>query len=61
MRYLHSDTRLTDELERELARRALEEQRRIHLGRFLRKLVDKLFARAAGAHSVSHQLSQSAR
>ncbi len=61
MRYLHNDIRLTDELERQLARQALEEQFRIHPVRFLRKLIDRLFARAAGAQSVSHQLSQSAR
>jgi hypothetical protein len=61
MRSFPNDIRLTDDLERKLMRQAIEEQFRFRPGRALMALINKLFARAAGSKSVSHQLAQSAR
>ena len=42
MNHLHSDIRLTDELERQLMQAAIEDQMRIKPGKVLKKLFVKL-------------------
>lgn len=47
MKQLHSDIRLTDELERELMRSAVEDQMRLKPGKALKSLFSKLGSKVA--------------
>ena len=49
MNQLHSDIRLTDELERKLMQAAIEDQMRIKPGKALKKLFVKLGGKSARA------------
>lgn len=55
------DTRLTDELERQLMKRAIEEQYRFRPIVALKKLFAKLSAATEGARSQSHGTTATAQ
>ncbi len=52
MNQLHSDIRLTDELERQLMQAAIEDQMRIKPGKALKKLFVKLGVKSSKATPV---------